>query len=176
MGTRNAWYRPLGKKPVRHGEPAGTGGLSPVFFRPSASAFAICLSAPIQWNILYAEVQTVGKSRQGRTGGGGERVRSGRIARAATGGAAAGIRKRTQKSGSRRTKRNGSASRRASDREQMQQAQEMFQPQDPFWDPWDEPPFGEGGYPQEAMGEESSGRDHREAGVRQQGQDPFDEW
>jgi len=58
----------------------------------------------------------------------------------------------------------------------MQQAQEAFQPRDPFWDPWDDPPFGEGGFPQEAMGEENPGQDNREAGVRQQGQDPFDDW
>jgi len=55
----------------------------------------------------------------------------------------------------------------------MQQAQEAFQPLDPFWDPWDDPPFG---FPQEAAGGENPGQDYREAGVRQQGQDPFDEW
>jgi len=58
----------------------------------------------------------------------------------------------------------------------MQQAQEAFQPRDPFWDPWDDPPFGEGGFPQETAGGENPGQGYREAAVRQQRQDPFDEW
>ena len=119
----------------------------------------------------------MGKSRQGRTGGGGERVRSEPIVRVTKGGARAEVRKRAQGSGSRRTKRNGSANRRTPDRQQNQQTQEAFQPRDPFWDPWDVPLFDEAGFQPPGTGDANPDQEDQEAEGRPQGRDPFfDEW
>lgn len=120
----------------------------------------------------------MGKSRQGRAGGGGERVRSDPIVRVTKGGARAKLRNQAKGSGSRRTKGNGSANRRTPDRQQNQQAQEAFQPRDPFWDPWDVLLFDEAGFHHPPGTDDANpGQEDQEAEGRPQGRDPFfDEW